>query len=145
MDAIAEGKLGREEVVNQSRNMLGGVMLSLSKNKSQVAEEIWSGLKEDKVIGKCSRCGNDLRIIRSKGTKKKFVGCKGYPECTMSYPLPQKGEVIALGEVCEVCGAPKVKVVSLSRQRGGKQKPWILCININCPSKTNLSKKNESE
>lgn len=145
MDAIAEGKLGREEVVNQSRNMLGGVMLSLSKNKSQVAEEIWSGLKEDKVIGKCLRCGNDLRIIRSKGTKKKFVGCKGYPECTMSYPLPQKGEVIALGEVCEVCGAPKVKVVSLSRQRGGKQKPWILCININCPSKTNLSKKNESE
>ncbi len=145
MDAIAEGKLGREEVVNQSRNMLGGVMLSLSKNKSQVAEEIWSGLKEDKVIGKCLRCGSDLRIIRSKGTKKKFVGCKGYPECTMSYPLPQKGEVIALGEVCEVCGAPKVKVVSLSRQRGGKQKPWILCININCPSKTNLSKKNESE
>ncbi|MDP3013191.1 MAG: DNA topoisomerase, partial [Candidatus Subteraquimicrobiales bacterium] len=138
MDAVAEGKFEREKVVNRSRDMLGEVMLSLLANESQVSEEIWEGIKEGKVIGKCPVCGKDLKIIRARKTNKRFVGCTSYPECSTSYPLPQKGEIIPLDEVCEVCGAPKVKIIF---ERG---KPWILCINMECPSKTEEAGKKSS-
>ncbi|HAW59877.1 MAG TPA: DNA topoisomerase I [Actinobacteria bacterium] len=128
MDAIAEGRVSREAVVGRSRDMLVGVMLALEKNKKEVASEIREGIRGDRVVGKCPRCGRELRIIRAKKTRKRFVGCAGYPACSTSYPLPQYGEVIALGETCEACGAPRVKVLSRS-------KPWILCIDPGCPTK----------
>ncbi|MDI6891823.1 MAG: DNA topoisomerase I [Actinomycetota bacterium] len=134
MNAIAEGRVSREAVVGRSRDMLVSVMLALEKNKKEVASEIREGIKGDRVVGKCPRCGQDLRIIRAKKTRKRFVGCTGYPACSTSYPLPQYGEVIALGETCEACGAPKVKV--LSRPKGAcGGKPWILCIDLSCPTK----------
>ncbi len=127
MDQIAEGKLGREAVVDNSRKMLGSVMLNLGRNKSKVAEAIKEGIRGDKIVGKCPKCNSDLRVIRAKKSKKRFVGCRGYPDCSNSYPLPQYGEIIPLNEICEHCAAPKIKIIS--------KRPWILCINPQCPGK----------
>ncbi len=137
MDAIAEGKVARESVVDRSRNILARIMLDLGRKKAAVAGEIREGIREDKIIGKCPRCGMDLKIIRAKKSKKRFIGCAGYPECSMAYPLPQYGEIITLDDVCEVCHSPKVKVIGRPpTSRGGKSpKPWILCIDPNCPTK----------
>lgn len=128
MDKIAEGQLGREAVVDSSRKMLGSVMLNLNKNKSKVAEVIKEGIRGDKILGKCPKCSSDLRIVRAKKSKKRFVGCAGYPDCSNSYPLPQYGEIIPLDEDCEHCGAPKIKIIS--------KRPWVLCVNPQCPGKT---------
>lgn len=127
MDKIAEGQVGREAVVDSSRKMLGGVMLNLDRNKDKVAEAIREGIRGDKIVGKCPKCGNDLRVIRAKKSKKRFVGCTGYPDCSNSYPLPQFGEIVPLDEVCSHCSAPKIKILS--------KRPWILCIDPKCPSK----------
>lgn len=137
MDRIAEGKLGREAVVDNSRKMLGGVMLNLDRNKSKVAEAIREGIRGDKVVGKCPKCKNELRVIRAKKSKKRFVGCAGYPECSNSYPLPQYGEIVSLDEVCEHCGAPKIKILS--------KRPWVLCIDPRCPSKTEKASVNSEK
>ena len=59
---------------------------------------------------------------------KRFIRCTNYEECNTSYPLPQRGELHATGEVCEHCGAPIVEVVTA---RG----PWRICVNMNCPGK----------
>jgi DNA topoisomerase-1 len=134
MDAIVEGNVERKEVVDRSRKMLGEVMKVLELRKEEVAGEIRLGIREGKIIGKCPKCGGDLRIVRSRKTKKRFVGCSNYPNCDQAYPLPQRGEIIPLNELCEECGAPKIKVLN----KGSR--PWILCIDPNCPSKTSNSK-----
>jgi len=137
MDKIADGEIGQDNVVDTSRKMLGAVMLALQDKKESLAGEIREGIRIDKVLGECPNCKEQLRIIRSKRTKKRFVGCAGYPDCKTTYPLPQRGDVISLGEVCEECKAPKIKVIS----KGAR--PWVLCLDPNCPTKT--QKKEEKE
>jgi len=129
MDAIAEGETSHDAVVERSRQMLASIMLSLKSKQAELGEEIRAGIREDKIVGQCPNCGSNLKIIRAKKSRKRFVGCTSYPTCSTSYPLPQYGEIISLGEACEACGSPKIKVVS------GKGKPWILCINPKCPAK----------
>ncbi|HDP69192.1 MAG TPA: DNA topoisomerase I [Actinobacteria bacterium] len=129
MDLIAEGKEKKDSVVNISREMLKGILENLEKRGEEVSQEIKEGIREGKIVGKCLKCGNELRIIRSRKTKKRFVGCASYPDCKTAFPLPQFGDVIALDEVCEVCKTPKVKIVS------NRKKPWVLCLNPACPTK----------
>jgi DNA topoisomerase-1 len=129
MDAIVEGKVDRDKVVNVSREMLASIMELLKGKRREVGREIREGIREDKVIGSCPNCGAPLKVIRSKRSRKRFVGCSNYPDCKTSYPLPQNGEVIPLQEKCEFCASPKVKIVS-SRNR-----PWVICINFACAGK----------
>jgi DNA topoisomerase-1 len=130
MDSIVEGKVDREKVVNVSREMLTSIMELLKGKRGEVGREIREGIREDKVIGSCPNCGGPLKIIRSKRSRKRFVGCSNYPDCKTSYPLPQNGEVIPLQEKCEFCASPKVKIVS------NRSRPWIICINFACAGKT---------
>ncbi len=129
MDGIAAGSKSREDVVDRSRQMLSQVMLSLVANQEAVGSEIRGGILEGKTVGVCSKCASELRIIRAKKTKKRFVGCSKYPDCDQSYPLPQFGEIIPLGGVCDQCGSPKIKVVSKGKR------PWELCLDPSCPTK----------
>ncbi len=129
MDEIAEGQTSHNVVVDRSRKMLTDIMSALNSNKDELGKEIRAGIREDKIVGKCPNCGSDLKIIRAKKSRKRFVGCTNYPNCNTSYPLPQYGEIIALGETCGACGSPKIKVLS------GKGRPWILCIDPKCPTK----------
>ncbi len=129
MDAIADGETSHGAVVDRSRKMLADIMSALNSNKDELGEEIRAGIREDKIVGKCPNCGSNLKIIRAKKSRKRFVGCTNYPDCNTSYPLPQYGEIITLGETCDICGSPKIKVLT------GKGRPWILCINPKCPTK----------
>ncbi len=138
MDRIAEGKSEKKEVVEHSRTMLAKVMNLLESRKREVRAEIKEGVRGDKIVGKCPNCQSELRIIRARKTKKRFVGCSNYPQCSTSFPLPQSGEVLALNEVCEICLSPKVKLI-----RKGK-KPWVICINPNCQSKENFGGKDSA-
>jgi len=78
MSAIADQEMTKEEVVNRSRELLHAAYTSLEENKEAMASEIVKGIQEDKNVGPCPNCGKQLRIIRSKKTKKRFVGCEGY-------------------------------------------------------------------
>ena len=139
MDKIAEGQIEHNKVVDTSRQMLASVMLALKDKKDALAEEIREGIRVDKVLGECPNCKNSLRIIRSKRTKKRFVGCGGYPDCKTTFPLPQRGEIISLGQVCDVCNAPKIKVVS----KGARD--WVLCLDPKCPTKEKKEDEKASE
>ncbi len=113
MDEIYEGKKKREEVVSEAREELKTIFKEFKAKESEIGKVIYEGLKEttDKksIVGKCPECGSPLRIIRSRQTKKQFVGCSNYPNCKTSYPLPQRGKVTPTEEVC-ACGAPLVKI-----------------------------------
>jgi DNA topoisomerase-1 len=129
MDAIAEGAETQQEVVDKSRDMLSEVMHLLEKSKEDVATEIRNGIKEDRILGTCPQCGSSLRIVKAKKSKKRFVGCSGYPDCTTTYPLPQTGTIMPTGEICSDCGSPKVRVVNKGRR------PWTFCLDPECPTK----------
>jgi DNA topoisomerase-1 len=129
MDRIAEGEKEKREVVEHSRSMLASVMNLLETKKKEVGHTIKAGLREERLVGECPLCGGELRVVRSKRSGKRFVGCSNYPKCKNSFPLPQNGELLLEGEVCSLCGSPKVKV--LNRRR----KPWEVCLNPDCPGK----------
>jgi DNA topoisomerase-1 len=129
MDAIAEGRETQAEVVDKSKGMLTEVMNLLEQSKEEVAAEIRNGIKEDRILGACPNCASNLRIVKAKKSKKRFVGCSNYPDCTTTYPLPQTGTVMPTGEVCAECGSPKVRVINKGRR------PWIFCLDPECPTK----------
>ena len=133
MEGIENGRYKKEDVIENAKNVLEKILEEFKKNEEKIGEELYDALIETKnnsyIIGKCPECGRNLRIIRSKRTGKRFVGCEGYKDgCRVSYPLPQVGKIEPAG-VCKVCGAPMIKLI-----RKGKR-PWVLCINPNCPSK----------
>src|SRR5215211_6969914 len=128
MDEISEGKISKDTVVDSSRDVLRKVYDHLQSSETEFADIVWEGIRTDETLGKCPESGHDLIIRRNRKSRKRFVGCTGYPDCRVTYPLPQRGEIIPLGTTCEACGAPEIKVL------GGKR-PWVTCINMDCPKK----------
>lgn len=85
--------------------------------------------KRERYIGKCPSCGGDIVSIQSKKGKR-FAGCSNYPTCRVMYPLPQLGKIIPMGQQCDACGSPMIKVFN---KKG--RPPWVLCINMSCPKR----------
>jgi DNA topoisomerase-1 len=139
MDKIAAGDTTKDEVVDISRKMLHESYDLMDEHKRELAEIIWEGMNQDRILGPCPQCRdagrkneqgetNRLKIIRAKKSGKRFVGCEGYPECDQTYGIPQRGDLIRLEENCSICGeTPRLKVFTGRR-------PWNLCLNENCPS-----------
>jgi DNA topoisomerase-1 len=127
MDKIAAGKKTKKEVVDESRKFLHAILDRMLENKESIRVGIISGFVADSIIGKCPKCGGDLRILTSK-KKKRFVGCSNYPKCVNAFPLPQKGKISPLNVNCDKCGSPKV-AVSFSRRR------FEMCLDPNCVTK----------
>jgi DNA topoisomerase I len=128
MDEISEGRISKDSVVDSSRDVLRRVYDHLQSSETEFADIVWEGIRTDETIGKCPESGHDLIIRRNRKSRKRFVGCTGYPDCKVTYPLPQRGEIIPLGTLCDACGSPEIKVL------GGKR-PWVTCINMDCPKK----------
>jgi DNA topoisomerase I len=79
-------------------------------------------------IGTCPSSGHPLEI-RYSFLGKRFVGCSGYPECRVTYPLPQRGRLDKDPNPCPECGAPIVTAIEAGRP------PWRLCVNPACPTR----------
>jgi DNA topoisomerase-1 len=165
MDQIAAGETTKDEVVEVSRNMLrssydemGGDLMGEEDGSKwgEFAKLVWKGMDEDRVLGPCIVCReagrtdedggpNMLRIIRSKKSGKRFVGCNGWDgdnpdspdSCDQTFPLPQKVRgLYRIEETCSICGrTPRLQVVPF---RG---RPWKLCLNDECPSMAEMKRR----
>ncbi len=80
-------------------------------------------------FGTCPACGSPLNL-RYSFRGNRFVGCSGYPNCRVTYPLPQRGKLEKDQPPCPVCRAPVVTAIEAGRP------PWTLCINPECPTRT---------
>lgn len=80
----------------------------------------------------CPSCHiGKLIVIRSRKTKKRFIGCSNYYNgCKASSPLLQKAMLRATKIPCESCSWPLVVFRYSRKQKWAKQ-----CSNINCPSR----------
>lgn len=77
------------------------------------------------VVGKCPKCGGDLVVRYNRKSGKRFVGCSNWPNCNVTYPLLQRGEVIPTGKICPECKAPIVRI----REKG---REFEVCLDIKC-------------
>ena len=121
-------------LLRETVRTLAGQLAELGLNEEAVGREIDSAqmktVTRSFVLGGCPVCKKgELKVVRSKTTKKRFVGCSNYKSgCRASAPLPQRGTIRATAKSCERCFWPVVYVLG-----GGR--PWRLCVNPDCPGK----------
>ena len=130
MTKVAKGVDTQDEVVTHSRALLAGMMDGLIEHKDDLSEAIADAVTADAKIGTCPTCGRDLVVKTSAKTRGSFAGCMGWPDCDVTYPLPQ-GKIEAIdgdGAVCPECGAPRVKVHPF------RSRAYETCINPACPT-----------
>ncbi len=125
MDNIAEGQKTKAEVVTNSRNLLSEQLASLLPHSEEVKDALADAVAADAYVGPCPKCGKDLQLRSSQKTRSMFIGCSGWPDCDVTYPLP-KGKIETLDETCPVCGMPQIKVTAF------RAKPRVLCIDPEC-------------
>ena len=127
MDAIAEGKDTRDNVVMSSRDHLASELNNLIPNVDKVGDALTDAIAADAYVGKCPKCGKDLQLKASHKTKSMFIGCDGWPDCDVTYPLPN-GKIETTEEFCPTCGMPMIKVTQF------RSKPAMRCIDPHCAS-----------
>lgn len=127
MDHIASGTKSEKDVVNHSRDLLSSQLADLMPHKQEVADALADAVAADAYIGKCPKCGKDLQLKASQKTHSMFIGCSGWPDCDVTYPVP-KGKIEATDQPCPVCGMPQIKVTPF------RSRPHLQCIDPNCPS-----------
>ena len=130
MTKVAEGTDTQTQVVTHSRALLAGMMDGLIEHTEDLSEAIADAVTADAKIGVCPKCGRDLVVKTSAKTRGSFAGCMGWPDCDVTYPLPQ-GRIEALEGEAAVgpdCGAPRIKVQPF------RQKAYETCINPACPT-----------
>lgn len=127
MDSIASGERTQADVVGHSRSMLAKVLEELIPRKEEFGAMISDAVDADAHIGTCPKCGEALRVRSSPKTRSSFIGCAGWPDCDVTYPLPA-GKITQVEEACPTCSSPQIKVTAF------RSKPRVACIDPACPT-----------
>lgn len=125
MTSVAEGDDTQVHVVDQSRAALAQWIDKLIEHVDELGEQIADAVTADAKVGTCPKCGKDLVMKSSAKTRGSFIGCMGWPECDVTYPVPT-GRISPLEGACPECGAPKVKVQPF------RQRAYETCVNPAC-------------
>jgi DNA topoisomerase-1 len=134
LEAVEDGSADEAALLREMVRTLAGQLTELSLNEEAIGREIDAAqmktVAKSFVLGRCPVCKTgELRLVRSKMTRKRFAGCSNYSSgCRASAPLPQKGTIRPTPKACERCSWPVVYVL-------GSGRPWRLCINPVCPGK----------
>lgn len=130
MTKVADGKDTQDDVVERSRTLLSGLIDGLVEHKDELGEEIADAVTADAKVGVCPKCGKDLVMKFSPKTHGNFIGCMGWPDCDVTYPVPTGRIEPIEGEagVCPECGAPRVKVKPF------RSRAYEVCVNPKCPT-----------
>ncbi len=142
LDEVELGNIPSDNVIDHAVEKLINTLAVFKSNEVEVGKVMNAAIVTtammQNTVGTCPLCKDgQLRIIRSKQSGKRFVGCSNFGKgCKGSMPLPQTGIIRKTKKVCSVCKWPVVFVRFKNRKFS-----WKLCININCPTKKNKVEK----
>ncbi|MCX6669632.1 MAG: DNA topoisomerase I [Methanothrix sp.] len=122
MTRISERKIKEDEVIEESRVMLSSVFNELTENQIRIGQSLKDGLRTDKIVGTCEKCGSEL-LIRRGHRGSRFIGCSGYPECRFTLPLPRFGTVVVTDKICDKHGMNHIRIINKGKR------PW----DLGCP------------
>ncbi|QLG50781.1 DNA topoisomerase I [Natrinema halophilum] len=111
MDAIANGEATLDDVTDESREMLDEIFANLGDSRDEIGDQLRKSLKDDKRLGPCPECGEDLLVRRSRHGSH-FIGCDGYPDCEYTLPLPSTGKPLIMESECEEHGLNEIKMLA---------------------------------
>ncbi|WP_414836772.1 DNA topoisomerase I [Candidatus Nanohalococcus occultus] len=137
MESIRQGEETSEGVIEKAREDLDKMLGKFKDQEKEIGAELVNTIDDERKrrrkLGPCHECEEQgredgmLRIIKSKGSS--FVGCRNYPDCENTYPLPNTGKVNSTDQECSTCGKP---VIYVERK---KKKSYSMCVDPDCPSK----------
>ncbi len=115
-----------ESVIKEAEEELRRILTDFKTHEKEIGTHIKEAVreyeKEIHTVGICNKCGKgELKIIHSRRTGKRFVGCSNYPKCHNSFPLPQHGYVEVISRKCK-CGLGLIQV------RTAGKRPWRFCV-----------------
>ncbi|MBS3162915.1 DNA topoisomerase I [Candidatus Woesearchaeota archaeon] len=143
MENIRKGKSNEKETLEHAEKFLTKVLGEFKAKELEIGKELAGSYQEtmrlDSFVEKCT-CGGDLQIRYTPKFKSYFIACSKYPECKITRSLPRgflaKGTG---GKKCDACDSPEVLLI-----KKGKR-PWVFCINPDCPKKDEYKKKIEKK
>jgi ssDNA-binding Zn-finger/Zn-ribbon topoisomerase 1 len=138
-----QGKNKKEKILNKAKRAIIKICDEFKQNEEKIGKELGEAITQmqnDKsVIGKCPKCGKDLKIMFSPKTKKYFVGCTGYKDgCRTAYPLIPHASFQRLDKICDKCNTPIIKVFRRGRH-------FNMCLDPNCETKADWRKSKTSK
>ncbi|MFW6283658.1 MAG: DNA topoisomerase I, partial [Minisyncoccales bacterium] len=140
MESIRQSKKSpyekQKKVIEKAKELIKKIFDDFEKHKEKIGKELLNAniqqIEHQKIenrIMTCPKCQKGHLIINySKKTKRQFVSCDAYPDCTNTYSLPPNSLIKKTDNVCEECNFPKL----MSLRKG--KKPWIFCFNPECPT-----------
>ena len=127
MKLVEEGQKKKAEVVNESRDMLRKVLKNLQSKRKEIKELMHKALLQQYIFGTCPKSGGKLKLVVSKKSHKRFVGCSDYPKCHFGMPLPQSGYFFISPQSCPKCGIHMIEWHAKESKR-----TYIFCVNPAC-------------
>ena len=122
MESILTGEETRATIVTRTIESLRPIIAGLVREENQVGAKLSEAALSLRLLSRtfdclCPNCHSSLRIIRSRISGKRFIGCSGYAKgCRFALPLPQYGRIKILRQNCKKCGF-QLTQVSTSRKR----------------------------
>lgn len=141
-DAIERGELTREALLDEAKKKIEKIGTSFKQREKKIGEDLTKAViaTQDKqnILGKCNSCGGTLKVHKNWRTRKRFVGCSGYPKgCRTGYPLPREGVIFSTPKICDQCKTPIIQV----RMPG--RRPFRMCLDPECKTKSEWLDKNK--
>ena len=144
LEKVEQGDSSALQVIEGAVDRLVESLAAFRRREREIGVEIAQAVASEArqtaaaaIVGDCPSCKTGkLRIITSRTSKKRFIGCSNFAAgCKASAPLPQRGGIRKGAKVCVACNWP---ILHIYFARRGK--PWTICPNMACPSRENKSK-----
>ena len=107
--------------------MFREVLKKLQSKKKEIKELMHKALLQQYIFGTCPKSGGKLKLVVSKKSHKRFVGCSDYPKCHFGMPLPQSGYIFISPQTCPKCGIHMIEWHAKESKR-----TYIFCVNPAC-------------
>ena len=127
MDNIQTLQTTRSQVIAETLDYLRPIMLGLIAREDEIGSQLAEVVVSQRTASltfdyPCPQCESQLKIIRSRTSGKRFIGCAGYEKgCRFTLPLPQFGSLSITRTSCRICG------FQLVRARAKGRRPMTSC------------------
>ena len=122
MDNIQTLQTTRSHVIAETLDHLRPIMLDLIAREDEIGSQLAEVVVSQRIASltfdyPCPQCGSQLKIIRSRTSGKRFIGCTGYEKgCRFTLPLPQFGNLSITRTSCKICGFQLVQARTKGRR-----------------------------
>ena len=137
-EIITQAKTGFQEkekaIIDKAKEIIEKISKNFEQSEKEIGQELLDATvklraqqKEENKLNPCPVCGKGtLGITFSRKTKRHFIACDAYPDCTNTYSLPPSGFIKKTEKNCNECGFPMLMSI-----KAGKR-PWFFCFNPEC-------------